>query len=148
LDYYLNLKLQHLLAQAEPPTLLPGARSLLLACYEKGISFGIASNAPRDFVTETVRKHNLPVKTMFGVDDYHNPKPHPEPYLKLANAIGIDEQSFERTYVFEDSLTGMQAAVASGMYAVGVRTAYGENDLVAKGAKDTVANLSEILIGE
>lgn len=146
LEYYLDLKLQHLLAQSEPPVLLPGARDLLEACREKGVPFGIASNAPRDFVTETVRKHNLPVKEMFGVDDYQNPKPHPEPYFKLAKALGIDKEYFTSAYVFEDSLTGMTAAVASGMNAIGVRTAYSADDLLGEGAKYTVGYLDEVEI--
>ena len=46
-----------------------------------------------------------------------NGKPHPEVFLKGANAVNIDPQ---HCIVFEDAGKGVDAALAGGMYAVGI----------------------------
>lgn len=46
-------------------------------------------------------------------------KPHPEPYLIGADAIGV---SAERCYVFEDSLSGIASGKAAGATVVGLAT--------------------------
>lgn len=139
----MDLKLQHLLQQEEPPELLPGVREIFARLQRARVPFGIASNAPYDFVKATVAKHKLPVEVMMGVENYENPKPNPEPYLKLAKALGVAESDFSQTFIFEDSKTGMQAAVAAGMYAVGIRTGYSDAVLRGLGAKVTLTDLSE-----
>ncbi len=53
-----------------------------------------------------------------GSDVSHS-KPHPEGYLKAAEAIGC---SSEDCYVFEDSLQGLDAGMASGATVIGLTT--------------------------
>lgn len=43
--------------------------------------------------------------------DVTNPKPHPEPYLKAMERLGV---SPEQAIIFEDSITGLAAAKAAG----------------------------------
>jgi beta-phosphoglucomutase-like phosphatase (HAD superfamily) len=50
-------------------------------------------------------------------DDVQETKPNPESYLKAANLCGAD---ITECLVFEDSLTGMSAAIASGAFLIGV----------------------------
>jgi beta-phosphoglucomutase-like phosphatase (HAD superfamily) len=50
-------------------------------------------------------------------DDVANTKPHPDSYLKAA---GISQSEITNCLVFEDSLTGMNAATASGAYLIAV----------------------------
>jgi len=50
-------------------------------------------------------------------DDVVNTKPDPEAYLKAATISGSE---ITNCLVFEDSLTGMNAAIASGAYLIGV----------------------------
>jgi HAD superfamily hydrolase (TIGR01509 family) len=47
------------------------------------------------------------------------PKPHPDIYLKVATMLGMPPQN---CVVFEDSLTGIEAARAAGMRVVGLTT--------------------------
>lgn len=48
-------------------------------------------------------------------------KPHPEGYLKAAEAIGMDAAD---CFVFEDSMQGLKAGRASGATVIGVATTY------------------------
>jgi HAD superfamily hydrolase (TIGR01509 family) len=50
-----------------------------------------------------------------------HPKPHPEVFLKAANALGVAP---EFCVVFEDSHTGVQAGLAAGMRVVGLSTTH------------------------
>jgi beta-phosphoglucomutase len=63
-----------------------------------------------------IRKYFKAVVTGHEVN---RPKPHPEIYLKAANLL---EVSPERCVVFEDSLTGIEAARAAGMRVAGLTT--------------------------
>jgi beta-phosphoglucomutase len=65
---------------------------------------------------EYLKKRNIP----YG--DYVNPKPNPEPYLKLANSLNIKPADFKDVYIFEDSELGLQAALNSGMKSVYIQS--------------------------
>ena len=64
-----------------------------------------------------------------------NSKPHPEVFLKGAEAVGVDP---EDCIVFEDAASGVEAAQAGGMITVGVGSEefLGDADLVISGFKD------------
>ena len=51
-------------------------------------------------------------------DDIRHGKPHPEPYLKAAELLGVKP---EDCVAFEDSLTGLRSAEAANTKAVGVK---------------------------
>ena len=51
----------------------------------------------------------------------HNPKPHPDVYLRAAELLHIEPAD---CIVFEDSHSGVAAAVAAGMRVVGLRTTF------------------------
>jgi beta-phosphoglucomutase-like phosphatase (HAD superfamily) len=53
----------------------------------------------------------------------HNPKPHPEIYVRTAGLLGIAPPN---CIVFEDSEAGLAAAQAAGMRTVGVTTTHEE----------------------
>ncbi|SMX45133.1 HAD family hydrolase [Actibacterium lipolyticum] len=56
-------------------------------------------------------------ETLVGVDCVENPKPAPDPYLRAAALLGIAP---DRCVAFEDSDTGVRAALAAGMTVVQV----------------------------
>ena len=127
-------KLALLLEGKEPPALLPGIRPLMNWLTERSIPFGIASNAPGPFVRRSVAQLDLPVEIVLGVEDFEAPKPAPAPYWQLAEQLDLPVEWRPRTWILEDSLTGMQAAVASGMYTLGIATQYTARELTAQGA--------------
>lgn len=143
-EVYMDLKLEHLLAQAAPPPLLTGAKVLLQQLSQGQLPFGIASNAPRPFVLQTLERHGLFVVNVLGLEDYTQPKPAPEPYLKLAQLLGIPEEDFSSTWIFEDSVAGMHAARDSGMCPIGVVSSYSEKELVQAGARTVINNLGAV----
>ncbi len=63
-------------------------------------------------------------------DELPHSKPHPYPYLHALHLLGADAAT---SVAFEDSRTGIAAAVAAGIATVGIRTSLSEADMVAAG---------------
>ncbi|MCX5200693.1 HAD family phosphatase [Streptomyces sp. NBC_00237] len=70
-------------------------------------------------------------------DDVSRGKPHPEPYLAAADALGIPAP---RLLVFEDSTSGVRSATAAGAITVGI----GAANLTEVGAATTVADFTPL----
>ncbi|MEX2550770.1 MAG: beta-phosphoglucomutase [Nitriliruptoraceae bacterium] len=110
--YYLD-SLQHM----SPADLLPGAISLVLDAKRRGMRVAIGSsskNAP--FVLD-----RLAITELFdAIADGHtveNAKPAPDLFLAAAQLLGVPP---EDCAVIEDATSGVDAALAAGMVAVGV----------------------------
>jgi beta-phosphoglucomutase len=97
--------------------LLPGVRDFFERAvrYNVPLALGSASKNARLVLS----KVGL-VDTFKGIVDASTVtygKPHPETFLKAAEILNIAP---ENCIVFEDSLSGVQAAKAANMYTVGV----------------------------
>ncbi len=107
-----------------PADILPGATKLLDDLKANDIKVGIGSSS----------KNAKKILQKLGITGYFDvivdgtmithTKPHPEVFITGATTLGIPP---ERTVVFEDAESGVQAALAGGMYAIGV----GGNNLSA-----------------
>jgi HAD superfamily hydrolase (TIGR01509 family) len=53
--------------------------------------------------------------TIVAAEDYQNPKPAPDAFLKAAEKLGVAPKD---CLVFEDTALGIQAATAAGMATV------------------------------
>ena len=137
------LKDEHLDKFFTTPKLLPGVREFTAFLSEEKIPYGIASNATKQFLKNSIHHLNLNFTTVFGVQDYEKPKPAPEAYISLANALGLKEPDFKDIWVFEDSLTGTTAAKLAGMIPVGILTQYTEEELKEAGSKLVFPTLLE-----
>jgi HAD superfamily hydrolase (TIGR01509 family) len=96
----------------------PGARGLLDALRDHGVPLGLVSSSYRalvDAALEDMGADRFAV-TVAG-DEVTHAKPHPEPYLRAALALGVDPAS---CVVLEDSLTGVLAGEAAGCAVVAV----------------------------
>jgi len=144
-EAYMNLKTQHVIKITSPAPLLPGVREMFHFLYHQNIPFGIASNAPQPFVSITMERHGLEVPVMLGMENYQRTKPDPEPYYLLADMLDIHPGNYSTTFIFEDSKTGLQAASATGMRVIGVRTAYNPKVLRESGAEFIVKNIGAAL---
>lgn len=129
-----HLKDDHLDKYFTVPELLPGVREFTDLLSEEKIPYGIASNATKQFLKNSIHHLNLNFTTVFGVQDYEKPKPDPEAYKTLAKALGFKEEDFKDLWVFEDSLTGTKAAKAAGMTPIGILTQYSEAELREAGS--------------
>ncbi|WP_298766192.1 HAD family phosphatase [uncultured Polaribacter sp.] len=123
------LKDIHLDTHFTIPDLLPGVREFTDFLTAKNIPYGIASNATRGFLKNSIKHLYLNFKNYFGVQDYDKPKPAPEAYIKLAKHLGFTKTDFKDIWVFEDSLTGTKAAKLAGMVPIGITTQYTEAEL-------------------
>lgn len=73
--------------------------------------------------------------------DLRQGKPHPEIFLSAAAELGVPPQ---HSFVVEDAASGIQAAKAGGMAALGVARADDRELLAAAGADLVVASLDEV----
>lgn len=137
------LKDKYLITSPAAPDLLPGVNEIQGFLLENNVPYGIASNATRGFVGDAVKKLSIDFPTYFGFEDYEFPKPHPEAYLSLARALGIEESDYSNTWVMEDSLTGTEAAREAGMVPIGILTQYSEEQLRGAGSQLVFPTLLE-----
>jgi beta-phosphoglucomutase len=111
-DYY-----RAFLTDISPSNLLPGVADFLHEAQTRGIKLGVgsASKNARDAIT------NLGIADLFGAigDGYSvsNPKPAPDLFVWVAGRLGVASME---AVVFEDAEAGIDAALAAGMYAVGL----------------------------
>lgn len=95
---------------------------------QNGFLLGVATSAPRanmDLVLDALGIRDLFQSTLSS-EDVKLHKPHPEVYLKSADALGVSPQ---QAMVFEDSFSGVTAGKAAGMKVTGVLTSHKKEDL-------------------
>lgn len=97
---------------------MPGAVRLVKELQSKGVKTALVSASPRNIVNAVLDNlgHDL-FPFSISANDVENTKPDPEGYLKAATIAGA---KIADSLIFEDSLTGMKAAKASGAYLVAV----------------------------
>jgi len=123
--------------------LLPGFLSLIKK-IKGNYKIALVTSSPFEWINPILRRFKL--RSFFGeiisAQEIHNfqGKPHPAIYLSAAKRLKISPSD---CLVFEDSINGVKAAKAAGMYCVAVpgkwvrdRRGLGEADLVVKSLKD------------
>jgi HAD superfamily hydrolase (TIGR01509 family) len=97
---------------------MPGAIELVHELQSHGIKTAMVSASPRNIVDAVLDNlgHDL-FPFSISADDVRETKPDPEGYLKAATMSGSD---ISNCLILEDSITGMNAAIASGAYLIGV----------------------------
>lgn len=99
--------------------LIPGIREILTGLG--GTPMAVASNAEPANIEFVLEGAGIRGSFRSVVDGHfvERPKPDPEIYLKAAEFLGIKP---ENCIIFEDSIPGIRAAVASGARVVGLTT--------------------------
>jgi HAD superfamily hydrolase (TIGR01509 family) len=90
----------------------PGARELLLDLHRRGVPCGLVTSSYQRFVAPILQ--HLPPEIFRVVvtgDEVDRGKPHPEPYLTAAAALGAEPGE---CVAIEDSATGATSAEAAG----------------------------------
>jgi mannitol-1-/sugar-/sorbitol-6-phosphatase len=99
---------------------MPGA-SELVNSIPTG-RWGVVTSGSRRLATARLHFVGIPrPKVMVTADDVVNGKPHPEPYLKGAQLLGVNPGE---CVVIEDAPAGIQAAHAGGMKVIGLASTY------------------------
>lgn len=96
----------------------PGAQELLAALRERGVPSALVTMSLRSMAEQIVA--GIPFDAFDVIvcgDEVEEPKPHPWPYLRAAELLGVNPRD---AVAFEDSLVGLSSAVASGAAAIGV----------------------------
>jgi beta-phosphoglucomutase len=139
----------------------PDALRLVLAVHDAGIPVAAASSSKNaglflrqirldTFAAEQglhydFMRPGLSLLEFFDVDisgrDFAQGKPHPEIFLTAAAELGVGPQD---CFVVEDAASGVQAAKAGGMAALGVARADDEELLAAANADLVVTSLDEV----
>ena len=126
---------------------IAGAAALLDFADARGLSRAIVTNAPRanaDLVLKAIGLDaRLPIRVIGG--ELARSKPDPLPYLTGLERTGARA---EHSVAFEDSPSGVRAAVAAGLAVVGVTTSLGAARLVELGATLAVADFTDSRIYE
>ena len=116
---------------------LDGLTALIEEAEGQGAKVGVVTNAPRlnaeHMLTVLGLQRLLP--TVVVGEEIARSKPDPLPYLTGLERIGCPA---ERTIAFEDSVSGVTAACAAGLYTVAIQTTMDEDALLAAGADMTV----------
>jgi sugar-phosphatase len=115
---------------------LPGARELL-ACVPSAQRV-VVTSAARNLAEVRLRAAGVwdLVHHLVSSSDIQNGKPHPEPYLKGAAALGLPSAD---CVVIEDAASGTRAGKSAGARVLAIRTTSTDAELVAAGA-DWIAN--------
>ena len=111
-DWYLEL-----VQGLGPKDGLPGALDFIRSAHRQGVKIALGSaskNAP--MILDKLGLTEVFTAIIDG-NNVVNGKPHPEVFLKGAEALGLQP---EECLVFEDSIAGVQAAKAGGMSCVGI----------------------------
>lgn len=101
--------------------LIHGLHEFLHDSNKAGIKIAIGTAAIRgnvDFVIDGVNVRHY-FDAIISADDVHTSKPHPETYLKCAQALGVAP---EDCLVFEDTPKGAECALNAGMNCIIVTT--------------------------
>jgi len=105
-----------------------GLKNFLIALKAKGLKLAVATSANKpnlDFVVKELKlksHFNLLVDASYVAKS----KPHPDIYLKTAELLGAAPN---KCIVFEDSVSGINAATAAGMDVVALLTTHQRHEL-------------------
>jgi HAD superfamily hydrolase (TIGR01509 family) len=108
--------------------------------------FCVASNGNRRKVEFTLGHTGLLPRfagRIFSVEDVAQPKPAPDLFLHAARCMCADPQ---RSIVVEDTPTGIRAAKAAGMRAIGFTAMTPPQRLAEAGADALVASMDELRV--
>jgi beta-phosphoglucomutase len=107
---------------------IPGLLSFLDQLDHHQIARAIGTSAPQSNVVFTLSKTNTAKYFDIVLNDTFvtHSKPHPEIYLKCAQALGL---SNEQCIVIEDSLSGVEAGKKAGSKVIGITTTHTREEL-------------------
>lgn len=135
----LTARVQEQLAEHGVPW-RPGARELLEALRQASVPTALVTMSVRSMADDVVRA--IPFEAFDVIvtgDAVDNAKPHPEPYLAAAAALGVDVHD---CVAIEDSPAGLTSAWSAGAVAVGVPNFISLDEAPAHALWSTLADKS------
>lgn len=109
-----------------------GVKEMLMALYEKGFVMAVCSAADLRKVRYNIQAIGVDESIFSALvtgSDVARKKPFPDIYLEGARRIGMEPKD---CLVIEDAVSGINAAHAAGMDAVGVPTTFSKEELMER----------------
>ncbi len=108
----------HKMGLVNPPAFINNACESVIAAHAL-MPTAIISSSYRESIEETIRRMGIEEHVTYyaGADDYGEPKPAPDGFLKAAEVLQAAPQN---CLVFEDSIAGIRAAITAGMQVVAI----------------------------
>ncbi len=99
--------------------MMPGVEKTLAYFKKTGCKIGLATNSPHALIACVLKKLDIEqyFDAVLSAESVDKGKPRPDIYLKMSRILSV---SPSRCLVFEDSKSGMAAAMAAGMTVVAV----------------------------
>jgi beta-phosphoglucomutase len=111
-DYYVAS-----LSELGPDDALPGARELVAACRRRGLRIAVASSSRNARTVLDALGMTDEFDAIADGASVERAKPQPDLFLHAAELLGVEPA---RCAVLEDARSGVDAALAAGMRAVGI----------------------------
>ena len=123
--------------------LKPGAVDLLGHLQERGLPVALVTSATAGTAHAHLRRCGIleDFRAVVTRDDVERGKPHPEPFLKAARAMGVVPS---RCLALEDLLHGAEAAYRSGMMTVMVPDLLEPTDAIRRICAAVAGSLHEV----
>lgn len=104
--------------RAEGALFRPGAVELMGSLKDAGVRQGLVTMSLRRMADAVIDQIGFDAFDVIITGDVATrPKPHPDPYLQAARALGVD---IAATVVIEDSPGGVRSGIAAGAVTLGV----------------------------
>ena len=124
--------------------MVPGLLTLLADFRKSGRLMGLATSGPRENVDLVL--DGLGIRPFFSSivtgDEVSDGKPAPDCFLLAAERIGLPAS---RCLIFEDSIAGIRAALASGGICIALATTHSREEITAVGPHLVVDDFDEYL---
>lgn len=125
------------------PQAVGGVFNFIQQLCNQQIPLGLVTSSHKNRALLMLEKQNLQgcFTALVTAEDVTRGKPDPQPYLAIAQKIGIEPQ---QCLVFEDALSGVLSAVAAGMHVIGINTGQSVPLLLQAGAAYVVPNFTSL----
>ena len=137
-------KREHFARHARRGTVaVTGVQTFARRLVDLSVPRAVATSAARRDAVRLIEAVGLTdvFEAVVTAEDVRWGKPHPEVYVKAAEALGVAAHA---CLVFEDAVVGVQAARSATMRVIGVTTTYTGAELVAAGAERAIADFEDL----
>lgn len=99
---------------------MPGLSDFLARCKEKNMTIAVASSSGEEYIVDLLKRFNVYEYFHHIVSGscVEHGKPQPDIFLYALNKMGLNK---EDVMIIEDSVNGIKAGIASGMYTIGFK---------------------------
>lgn len=127
---------QRIYASLGPPPLYAGAEEMVRRIREGVPRLALVTGTRKENVARLIPQLVPWFDAILAQDAYHHDKPHPEPYLKSAAAVGLEPQNCA---ALENAVRGVQSARAAGYGQVVAVTTTMPRDVLLRAGAGVVA---------